>query len=502
MRAEPDYDALRNTAHALRGDILRMIGAAGSGHPGGSLSAIDMVTYLYFHRMRIDPARPEWAERDRFVLSKGHCAPAWYVALAHRGYFPREDLLRLRDIESPLQGHPDMRKTLGVDMTTGSLGQGFSAAAGIALGLKVPGIEARVYAMLSDGELQEGIVWEAAMAAARGKAARDRGGDGEGERRAVDGGSGRLAQSGRSAERRRGERAAGRVGRSAEMSQPNRVVYGKTLVELGERDPRVVVFEADIAKSTNTWRFGKRFPERFFHCGAAEMNMMCLAAGAATTGLIPFASTFVVFASMRACEAVRQSICYPRLNVKIVATNAGVEICGDGPSHQGVEDLAILRTFPNLTMLSPSDPVTTRLATMAAWEMKGPVYIRLGRQPAAVLHTEDVEFRIGKMIRLREGRDVTLIATGNMVEQALLAAGELEREGVQARVLDCHTIKPIDRGEIVQAAEETGCIVTAEDKLAELPERLHAVFHGRPGATVFLDGEAELEYGEVARVIA
>lgn len=245
--------------------------------------------------------------------------------------------------------------------------------------------------------------------------------------------------------------------------QPNRVIYGKTLVELGEKDPRIIVFEADIAKSTNTYRFQERFPERFFNMGAAELNMVCTAAGAATTGLIPFVSTFVVFASMRACEGLRTSVCYPKLNVKVVATNAGVEIAGDGPTHQGTEDLAITRAMPNLVVLSPSDPVTTRMAVLAIVEYSGPVYMRLGRQPAAVLHAESVDFRIGKMIRLREGNDLAIIATGNMVQQALLAAESLAREGVQARVLDCHTIKPIDAEEIRRAATETAGIVTAED---------------------------------------
>ncbi len=165
MAAEPDYDALRRIAKDLRRDIVLMIAAAGSGHPGGSLSAIDFITYLYFHRLRIDPSRPDWGERDRFVLSKGHCVPALYAALARRGYFPRDVLWTLRDIESPLQGHPDMRKTTGVDMTSGSLGQGFSCAAGMALGLKLQRKDCRVYVMLSDAELQEGVVWEAAMAA-------------------------------------------------------------------------------------------------------------------------------------------------------------------------------------------------------------------------------------------------------------------------------------------------------------------------------------------------
>jgi transketolase len=246
-------------------------------------------------------------------------------------------------------------------------------------------------------------------------------------------------------------------------AQPNRVIYGKTLVELGEANSRVIVFDADIAKSTNTYRFGERFPDRFFNMGVAELNMVCMAAGASTTGLIPFVSTFGVFASMRACEGVRTSICYPRLNVKIVATNAGVEIAGDGVTHQAVEDLAIMRSMANLTVLSPSDPVTTRKATLAIAEFFGPVYMRLGRQVANVIHSESTPFQIGKMIRLRDGNDLAIIATGNMVEQALLAAESLAKDGIHARVLDCHTIKPIDVEEIRLAAEQTGGIVTAED---------------------------------------
>lgn len=245
--------------------------------------------------------------------------------------------------------------------------------------------------------------------------------------------------------------------------QPNREMYGQTLVELGERDPRIVVLEADIAKSTNTYRFGKRFPDRFFEVGVAEMNLVCMAAGLATTGFIPFASTFCVFASMRACEGIRTSIAYPKLNVKIVATNAGVEIAGDGATHQGLEDLAIMRAIPNLTVLAPSDPVTTRLAVLAMAETEGPFYMRLGRQTRKVIHSEDAEFRIGRMMPLREGRDVTIIACGNMVEQALEAAEILSHMKIETRVLDCHTVKPIDVDAIVKAARETGAIVTAED---------------------------------------
>ena len=229
-------------------------------------------------------------------------------------------------------------------------------------------------------------------------------------------------------------------------AQANRVMYGRTLVELGERDPRIVVLDADVPKSTNTCQFAVRFPERFFNIGIAEQNMMGIAAGLATTGMIPFVSTFAVFASMRACEQVRTSIAYPRLNVKIVATNAGVENYGDGVTHQAVEDLAIMRAIANMVVLSPSDPVTTRLATLAAAQYQGPVYMRLGRNPNNVLYDEQVKFEIGKMIELRPGSDVALIGTGRCVEQALIAAETLARKGIQARVLDCHTIKPIDSG--------------------------------------------------------
>jgi transketolase len=246
-------------------------------------------------------------------------------------------------------------------------------------------------------------------------------------------------------------------------AEPNRIAYAKALAELGEVNLRIVVLDADVSKSTNTFRFESRFPNRFFNVGVAEQNMICIAAGLATTGWIPFANTFAVFASMRACEQVRTSVAYPHLNVKIVGVNAGVEIAGDGVTHQAVEDLAIMRSLPNMMVLSPSDPVTTRRATAAIAEYDGPVYMRLGRQASNVIHPEGVEFKLGKMIRMRDGDDVTLLATGNMVEQSLKAAEELARRGISARVLDCHTVKPIDRKEILLAARETAGIVTAED---------------------------------------
>ncbi|MHC4176638.1 MAG: transketolase family protein [Planctomycetota bacterium] len=249
------------------------------------------------------------------------------------------------------------------------------------------------------------------------------------------------------------------------MREPeaNRVVYGRTLVELGEVNPDLVVLDADISCSTNTCQFARRFPERFFNCGVAEQNMMGIAAGLATTGKLPFASTFAIFASLRASEQIRTSIAYPRLNVKIVANNAGVEICGDGVTHQAVEDLAVMRSIANMTVVSPSDPITTRRAVHAIAAYEGPVFMRLGRQPAPYLHRDDVPFELGRMIPMRPGGDVSIIATGHMVGEALQAADELSAAGIEARVLDCHTIKPIDEDAVIAAATETGGIVTVED---------------------------------------
>jgi transketolase len=245
--------------------------------------------------------------------------------------------------------------------------------------------------------------------------------------------------------------------------EPNRVVYGRTLVELGEAQSDIVVLDADISISTNTCQFAERFPERFFNFGVAEQNMIGVAAGLATTGKLPFASTFAIFASLRASEQIRTSIAYPGLNVKIVANNAGVEICGDGVTHQAVEDLAVMRSIANMMVVSPSDPVTTRKAVYAIAAHRGPVFMRLGRQPAAYLHADEVPFELGHMILMRPGNDLSIIATGHMVGEALRAADELASEGIAARVLDCHTIKPIDRAAIIAAAAETAGIITVED---------------------------------------
>ena len=242
-----------------------------------------------------------------------------------------------------------------------------------------------------------------------------------------------------------------------------REAYGSALEEFG-CDQRIVVLDADLSKSTKTETFKKKYPERFFNMGIAEANMMAVAAGLSTCGKIVFASTFAVFAAERACEQVRNSICYPKLNVKIGATHAGISVGEDGASHQAVEDIAIMRSLANMVVLSPSDAVETRHAVKAAIEHDGPVYLRLGRLSVPAIYDESsFKFQLGKGITVSDGNDVTIIATGLMVHTAIEARQLLAAEGINARIIDIHTIKPIDRDIIVGAAKETGAIVTAEE---------------------------------------
>ncbi len=240
--------------------------------------------------------------------------------------------------------------------------------------------------------------------------------------------------------------------------------YGSALAELGRENENIVVLDADLADSTRTSVFRKEFPERHIDCGIAESNMMSIAAGLAASGKIPFASTFAMFAAGRAYEQIRNSIGYPHLNVKVCASHAGISVGEDGATHQCNEDMLLMRSIPGMVVINPSDDVETRAALRAAAEYDGPVYIRLGRLAVPVVNDEETfQFEIGKAVKLREGTDVTIMATGLMVERALLAADQLALEGIHARVLDVHTIKPIDREAVLAAARETGGIVTAEE---------------------------------------
>lgn len=239
--------------------------------------------------------------------------------------------------------------------------------------------------------------------------------------------------------------------------------YGRALIDLGRQNERLVVLDADLAAATKTGVFKKEFPNRFFDCGIAEENMMGVAAGLAATGHLVFASSFAMFAAGRAFEQVRNSIGYPHLNVKIGATHAGISVGEDGASHQCCEDIALMRTIPGMTILNPADDVEAYQAVFAAAALDGPVYLRFGRLAVPRMFDDSYTFEIGKGVQLREGRDVTIIATGLMVNEAVMAAEQLAGEGISARVVNMHTIKPIDRDCVIAAANETGAIVTAEE---------------------------------------
>ncbi len=242
-----------------------------------------------------------------------------------------------------------------------------------------------------------------------------------------------------------------------------RDAYGKALVELGEKNPNVLVLDADLAAATKTGAFKKAFPDRFFDTGIAESNMMGVAAGLATTGYTVFASSFAMFSAGRAFEQVRNTIAYPHLNVKIGATHAGISVGEDGASHQCCEDIALMRSIPGMVIINPADDVEARLAVLAAAEHNGPVYMRFGRLAVPRIFDENYKFEIGKAVTLKEGVDVTIIATGLMVNEAIQACEMLSEEGISAELINIHTIKPLDKDAIVKSAKKTGCIVTAEE---------------------------------------
>ncbi|MBR6873486.1 MAG: transketolase family protein [Ruminococcus sp.] len=248
------------------------------------------------------------------------------------------------------------------------------------------------------------------------------------------------------------------------IKKATRESYGEALAALGEKYDNLYVLDADLAAATKTGIFKKKFPERFFDCGIAEANMMGVAAGLAATGKIPFASTFAMFAAGRAFEIVRNSIGYPHLNVKIGATHAGISVGEDGATHQCNEDIALMRTIPGMTIINPADDVEAKAAVEAAVKFNGPVYMRFGRLAVPVFNDPATyKFELGKGIKLRDGKDIAIVATGLMVSEAIEAAKVLEAEGISATVINIHTIKPIDEEIIVEAAKATGLVLTVEE---------------------------------------
>ncbi len=248
-----------------------------------------------------------------------------------------------------------------------------------------------------------------------------------------------------------------------EIKIATRQSYGEELEKLGKENERIVVLDADLSSATKTNIFAKSIPERFFNMGIAEQNMMATAAGFATCLDIPYVSTFAMFAAGRAYDQIRNSICYPKLNVKICATHAGITVGEDGATHQMIEDLSIMRTIPNLTVMCTSDDLQTRWAVREISKIDGPVYLRLCRLATPVIYDENQKFEIGKAVQIGEGTDVTIFATGVTVSESIKAKEELEKQGIQARVIDMHTIKPIDKEMIIKCAKETNKLISVED---------------------------------------
>ena len=239
--------------------------------------------------------------------------------------------------------------------------------------------------------------------------------------------------------------------------------YGEKLEELGEKYKNIVVFDADLSAATKTSIFAKKYPDRFFDMGIAEADMVSTAAGMAICGKVPYVSTFAMFAAGRAYDQIRNSVCYPNLNVKICATHAGITVGEDGATHQMLEDLALMRVIPNMTVISPSDDIQTRWAVEEAYKIKGPVYIRLSRLATPVIYEENQKFEIGKMVQIGEGTDATIFASGDVVVEAIKAQDVLSEKGINVRIIDVHTIKPLDEDMIIKCAQETKRLISVED---------------------------------------
>jgi transketolase len=555
-------ETLKYIANEVRKNIIEMTYSAKSGHPGGSLSITDVVTYLYICKLKLDKNNLNNPNRNRFVLSKGHCVPSVYGILAEMELLPKKELKTLRQVGSHFQGHPCIEMD-GIDMSTGSLGQGFSVAAGMALSAKLDKKDFKVYTVLGDGETQEGIVWETAMFAGNknlnnlvaiidnnnlqsdGKVSdvcsiypldekfsafkwnvvTCNGNDFDELENAFNTvesfnndkpsviimktvkGKGvsfmenAVEWHGAAPNKEQYDIAMSELEKNtlelaeykeqaiellhktydfanvnitekksvefnfipAENAKATRDSYGEALKDLAELYPELVVLDADLSKSTKTCLFAKAYPERFINAGIAEQVMIGVSAGLATTGKIPVASSFAMFAAGRAYEIIRNAVGYPKLNVKICATHAGISVGEDGASHQCNEDIALMRTIPGMTIINPCDDTETKLAVKAMLDYKGAVYMRLGRFAVPQVNKQDYKFEIGKGVTLKDGNDITIIATGLMVNEALKAAEELKNSGINARVINIHTIKPIDKELIQKAALETKKLVTVEE---------------------------------------
>ncbi|MFP5205183.1 MAG: transketolase [Acidobacteriota bacterium] len=610
MVREYTLEELEHAAALMRGYNLVALCAAGSGHAGGTLSIMDVAAALYLRVAEHDPRNPEWPARDRIVWSAGHKAPALYVSLGMAGFCPLEETVTLRKLGSPFQGHPHWLKLPGVEISTGSLGQGLSIAVGMALAARLDGRNHRIFCVMGDGEQQEGQVWEAAMeaghyhldnliaivdcnrlqidgwvkdvmqveplaakyAAFGWEVLRV---DGHDMRQVVDGleqarGLGRrpvaiLADTVKGqgvsfmanqagwhgkvpnraeleaalkelgvAERipveellARAARFQDGVNRAVEAKmphfsratwwnaganmqvkmEPTRKGFGQALAECGD-DERVIALGLDISGSITIADFYSGKPERmrrWLSMGIAEQSATAAAAGLAREGKLPVLGSYATFAAARNLDQVRISICYSKQNVLLAGAHAGVSVGPDGATHQALEDLFAMQALPNMVVVVPCDSMETRKATRhLLLEHVGPKYIRFAREATPVVTDETTPFVFGRanLIRLRreaaafaaafetrlasecrdEHEDLTIVAIGPMVPEAMRAAWILKQEhGYTTRILNMHTLKPIDAEAIVRAAQETGALVTAEEhQVGALAWRVSGILTASP----------------------
>jgi len=552
---------LQNKATILRIESVRATTEAGSGHPSSCCSAADIVAVLFFAVMRYDPKNPKNPNNDRFILSKGHAAPLLYAAWAEAGLFDKQDLLKLRTLESDLEGHPTPRLSF-VDVATGSLGQGLAAGVGMALNAqRLDRSSYRTYVLLGDGESVEGSNWESvelarhygldnlcaivdinrlgqsdptmlqhdmegyrarwagfgwhaivvdghdttALLAAFDEAARTKGRPtvllartlkgkgisfiedrpdwhgralkkGEESQKALDELTRQLKPGTSEPDIPRPEPAVNGARPAKPMAPPaykptdsvaTREAFGTALVALGDANPLVVGLDADVKNSTFTDKFGKQFPHRFFEHFIAEQTMVGAAVGLAACGKIPFAATFACFLT-RAYDFIRMAA-ISHANIKLMGSHVGVSIGEDGPSQMGLEDLAMMAAQPGMVVLYPSDAVCTHRLVEAAAAHRGPVYIRTGRPKSPILYGNEEKFPIGgcKVLRQSPSDQLTIVAAGVTVFEALKAHDQLKAAGIPVRVLDLYSIVPIDRPTLLLCANATKSrILTVEDHYA------------------------------------
>ena len=563
VQATSRVSALRNIATRLRIDCIKATSEAGSGHPTTCMSAAEIVAALFFSEMRFDPRDPQNPDNDRFVLSKGHAAPILYAAWAEVGFLEREDLLKLRRIDSDLEGHPTPRLPF-VDVATGSLGQGLAAGIGIALNARRIGSEYRTYVLMGDGEMAEGSVWEAADLAehyhldslcgiadvnALGQSgptmwqhdmdavarrwtafgwhtivvdghdvqtvldafdearrtknrptivlARTIKGKGVSFVEGKNGWHGKPFKKGDEEQRALAELERQFVPddeplpspepppRRSSRSEPQpaapeppayklgetvatREAFGEAIAKLGQKDPRIVALDADVKNSTFSEKFEQRVgDDRFYESYIAEQAMIGAAMGLASRGAIPFPSTFACFLT-RAYDFIRMAA-ISQLNVKVAGSHAGVSIGEDGPSQMALEDLAMMRAEPNITVLYPCDAVSTeRLVVQMAYR-PGPAYMRTSRPKTPVIYGPDETFEVGGLKVLRQSTDdvATVVGAGITVFEALKAHDELKAKGISIRVIDLYSLQPIDARMLVHCGRETrGRLITVEDHYA------------------------------------